>query len=92
MFTGHLEIIDKSAPMPFNQYLLIESDNGYRCEAYGFDDDTVMDIDAMLEHVYADFTVTTDRPMCGPNYAAIITDNRTPDSVVVWTHCDFFLD
>ena len=91
MFNGHKTIEDMSAPTGFEQYLLIESDNGYNVEAYGFDDDVIMDIDAMLSAVFPDCTVEATQPCGGSNYAAIITDSRLPESVVVWTSADFYL-
>ena len=92
MFTGHQYITDMSETLPFDQYLLIESDYGHSIEAYGFDDNEPMDLDAMLSEVYSDFNVSTYPQNGGTNYAAIITDNRSPDSGVVWTSCDFYLD
>ena len=94
MFIGHVEITDKSASTGFEQYLLIETDYGDRCEAYGIDEDTIMDLEALLNEVYSSegFSVSMCRSACGSNYAAIITDGRTPDSVVVWESTDFYLD
>jgi len=91
MFTDHIEITDKSTSTGFDQYLLIDSDNGFNCEAYAFDDQTPMDIETMLQEVYSEHEVSLSPAMGGPNYAAIITDGRTPDSVVVWQHTDFYL-
>jgi len=92
LFTGHQYITDRSAALPFEQYLLIESDNGHRIEAYGIDDDAPLDSKALLSEVYQDFTVSTYPQNGGANYAAIITDNSPPDSVVVWTSCNFYLE
>ena len=92
MFTGHIEITDKSQSTPFEQYILLDMDNEHRCEAYGIDTDTPMDIDALLAEIFPDDTITTDRAMCGPHNATIITDSRTPDSVVVWQSRDFYFD
>ena len=92
MFTGHKYITDKSQETGFQQYLLIDTD--YQVEAYGFDDNTQMDLESMLNEIYGmEHDVALQRPsLCGPNYAAIITDGRTPDSVIVWESADFYLD
>jgi hypothetical protein len=92
-FTGHKYITDKSRSTGFEQYLLIDTDYGDYSEIFGIDENTPLDLDAMLSQVYAEhgLSVTTERAMCGPNYAAIITDGRSPDSVVVWTCADFYL-
>ena len=94
MFTGHKYITDKSESTGFEQYLLIDSDNGFNVEVYGIDADTPMDLETLLNEVYREhgFTVSIERAMGGANYASIITDSQTPDSVVVWTSCDFYLD
>ena len=91
-FTGHKEISDKSEPTGFEQYLLVETDYGERCEAYGLSDDTPLDIDGLLPRVFTDCDISLDRAMCGPNSASIITDGRSPDSVVVWESRDFYFD
>jgi len=92
MFTGHKNITDTSKPTGFEQYLLVETGYGECREAFGLDDDTPLDLDALLSEIYVEHNVTTQRSMCGPDYAAIITDSRAPDSVVVWTSCDFYLE
>ena len=92
MFTGHVEITDKTAATPFEQYLYIEQGYGETCRAYGIGDDTPLDIDALLQAAFPEQTISTERSMCGDNYAAIITDNRAPDSVVVWQSTDFYFD
>ena len=90
-FTGHVEISDLAEPTGFVHYLLVSIDGGGRAEAYGFADDTLMDIDEMLREVFGDFEVETCQPMGGANYAAIILDGRTPDTCIVWQSRDFYL-
>ncbi len=93
MFTGHKEITNFSEPTGFEQYLLVSFETDGRHDAYGFDANTPMDLEAMLQAVFEQdgLTVETERQSGGSNYAAIITDGRTPDSVVVWESCDFYL-
>ena len=95
MFTGHKYIENRSESTGFKQYLIICCDNTdpeYCCEVYGIDDDAPLDIDAMLAEVYPDASITTTPAIGGSQYAAIITDSRAPDSVIVWDSCDFYLE
>lgn len=92
MFTGHKEITDKSVETGFETYLLLETGYGDQCEAYEIDEDTPLDLEALVSEVYSECDISFQHPpLCGsmPNYAAIITDGRTPDSVVVWQHANF---
>ena len=94
MFTGHKEIDDKELDIaPFEQYLFISTDYERRFEAYEIDDNAPLDVETLVSEVYKhEGSVSFDNAMCGPNYAAIITDNRPPNSVVVWQHIDFYFE
>jgi hypothetical protein len=90
MLNRRKEITDQSVA-PFETYLLVSVDYGCVLDAYEIADDTPLDIDAMLTELY-DIDISTERALAGPNNATIITDNRPPDSVVVWESLDFYFD
>ena len=75
-------------------YLYIESDNGFSLQAYDIDENAPLDLLTLLQEVFPDCLVAIEtRCVTGsPNYAAIITDGKTPESAIVWSSCDFFLD
>lgn len=75
---------------PFENYLLIQMDGELR--AYDLVDHAPLNVDELLAAVFEDFAVTTERECGQSNYAAIITDNRPCNSVIVWASCNFWLE
>lgn len=75
---------------PYEQYLLVT--DGGETRAYPIADDEPLDLEAQLTALYPDCELELTRAMGGPSYAAIITDGRPPNSVVVWQSGDFYVE
>ena len=90
-FTGTVEVTDQSVPTGFEQYLYLETDGGARCEAWGIDDNTPMDLEMLLTRIYG-YSIDIEPEAGGRDYAAIITNGRAPNSSVVWQSCNFYVN
>ena len=85
-------------PAPFEQYLLITESATGRRTAMEINDTEPLDIEQLIKRFVAtafggELTVANIFPNSPDDWhAAIITDRRDPDSVVVWESADFYLE
>lgn len=91
LFSGHKTDL-KWEDCPFEDYLFIHRGVDGTKEAYGLKDDSPLNLGKLLQAVYPDFTVTTVPESGGSDYAAIITNGRPCNSVLVWNSCNFYLE
>ena len=97
LLTEHQVVTDTSV-VPFDgraDYLYIEEDNGSIKHAYAINPDAALSLPHLLAAAYPPteyHPITVCPQNGGPNYAAIISGDSPPQSVVVWTSCDFYFD
>ena len=88
-FTGHKRVAFDEETAPFNDYLLIDTNDG-ELDAYGLTENAPLCLETLLNCVYCDCAeIEVYKHNFSSTNAQIKLDGRPPGSPVCWASCDF---
>ena len=88
-FTGHKRVNHSDETAPFENYLLIDT-NDSQLDAYGLTDDAPLCLETLLQAVYCDdMEIEVYNHNFTSTNAIIKTDSSSPYDIVCWDSSDF---